>query len=66
MSSEVVMRTTIKNCARCQGEHELAYRTFSKNRPLGYMYWDLCMITNEPILIKVKNIEKPDRMDHVN
>ena len=44
--------TTIKECARCGGEHKVICRKFA-NSPIvrGYDYWTTCPTTGEPIIV---------------
>lgn len=53
-------RTEINNCARCGGSHRVVFKKLA--RPMTesrHTHWALCPVTDEPILMRVIDIDRP-------
>jgi hypothetical protein len=55
-----MLKIDVKHCARCQQDHnQLEFKEFTIN-PIEYSdgtvwnYWALCPVTQEPILLKIR------------
>jgi len=62
MTAPQITVKSIKNCARCTGEHEdILCASFTRPVELvdgGYTHWALCPNTGEPILIVITAIQE--------
>lgn len=49
-----IVKTPVRNCARCGGNHDLAFQPLT-NPPASYTHWAPCPTSGQPILMRVED-----------
>ena len=52
------MNIMVKNCARCDGDHEIDIVAFTRHPVDDFTHFGICKNVNEPVLVKLLNFEK--------
>lgn len=51
-------KASVKKCARCQEDHmRPIYFAHFTHAPKGFTHWGICPVTEEPILMEVRDMD---------